>query len=212
MNQLRPAEPGIGRGPVAGVILAAGRSTRMGRPKALLPLPDGTVISRLVGAFDKAGVAPIHVVVGHRGGEIAASLSTLPVNVVWNDLHPLGQTTSLQAGLRSLPDGTSGALLSPVDYPLITPAEITPLLHAFQKESHASVFLPRHLGRRGHPFLIAADCFKLFLDLPAGEPGRGVVKALANRVYEVDVPSDAVLLDIDRPGDYCKVLSRLKRT
>lgn len=195
---------------MAGVILAAGRSSRMGRPKALLPLPEGDVITRLVCAYRESGIAPIHVVVGHRGGEIAASIAELPVRVVWNDRHPLGQTTSLQAGLRSLPEGLSGALLSPVDYPLVTPGEIIPLLEAFHEQRDATIFLPVHRGRRGHPFLVAAQCFKAFLDLPDGEPGKGVVRALSDQVREVEVPSDAVLLDIDTPRDYQTVLSRLR--
>ncbi len=202
--------------PVAGVILAAGRSSRIGRPKALLPLPGGTVISRLIGAFRAAGIAPIHVVVGYRGRETAAALAahddTACVRIVWNDLHPLGQTTSLQAGIRSLPTGVAAALLSPVDYPLVTAGTITLLLHAFRSDRAGTIFLPACRGRRGHPFLVSTARFPDFLDLAPGEPGRDVVHARPDEVRIVDVDSDSIHVDIDEPADYRSVRAALRRT
>lgn len=210
MDEGRRDEAAGRAGAIGGVILAAGRSSRMGRPKALLPLPGGNVITSLVRAFRGAGIDPVHVVIGHGGGEIASALAGLPVRTVWNDLHPLGQTTSLQAGLRSLPGGLAAALLSPADYPLVTPADITPLIEAFRGDREGAIYLPAHGGRRGHPFLVAAECFAAFLDLPAGEPGRTLVRALSDRIRHVELPGDGVLADLDTPAQYAAVLERLR--
>ncbi|RPJ45469.1 MAG: hypothetical protein EHM19_05345, partial [Candidatus Latescibacterota bacterium] len=113
------------RPPIAAIILAAGASSRMGRPKALLPLGGRTCLERVIGTCRGAGLSPIHVVVGSRGGLLAAACASESpgahprATAVWNDRFPEGQVTSLQAGIRSLPPNTAGALLFAVDHPLV---------------------------------------------------------------------------------------------
>jgi CTP:molybdopterin cytidylyltransferase MocA len=198
-------------GPVGAVVLAAGYSSRIGRPKPLLPLPGGTVLSRVIGTCREAGLDPIRVVVGHRGGEIASHIGRAPVGIVWNDRYPDGQTSSLQAGFRALPPTTGGAvLLYPVDYPAVDSGVIRALVAAYRAEGTAHIYLPTFEGQRGHPFLIDLSIRGEFLALPPGTPGRSVVRRDPARVHEVPVGTDAVLHDLDSPGDYARLRARLR--
>ncbi|MBN1826503.1 MAG: nucleotidyltransferase family protein [Candidatus Eisenbacteria bacterium] len=207
MNETAPT---AGRdGPLAAVILAAGRSSRMGRMKALLPLSGSTVLGLAIRACRDGGFGPIHVVVGHRAAEVAPAAGA-GVKIVENSRYDEGQLTSLQAGIRSLPANVAGALVSPVDHPLVTGRETALLAAAFRGErERRRIFVPFFAGREGRPYLVDRALFPLFLELPAGAPGRRVVWDHPDWVRPVDVESDAVLIDIDTPGDYERVRARL---
>jgi len=198
---------------IGAVILAAGYSSRFGRPKALLPIGGGTVLERIVGACSDSGVDPIHLVIGHRGGMVSAAARHLPVHTVWNDRYPRGQTSSLQAGLRSLPEGLAAVVISPVDYPLVTSGVVTALIDAFRSApSREKVFIPSHAGRRGHPYLLRTSVLAEFHSLAPDTPGRTVVLGDPDRIRYVVVENDGVLIDLDEPPDYLLARSRLRRS
>jgi CTP:molybdopterin cytidylyltransferase MocA len=195
---------------IAAIVLAAGASSRIGRPKALLPLGGTTCIGLVLGACRDAGIAPIHVVVGASGGPVSVAASGPDVAIVWNDLHPAGQLSSFQTGIRSLPRGIEGVVAFPVDYPLVRALTLRCLVGAFRSEREGkTLFLPTHSGARGHPYLAATSVLPEYLVLPPGSMGRSVVLSDPERVREVPVGDEGILLDLDTPADFLALRSRI---
>ncbi|MFH1279763.1 MAG: nucleotidyltransferase family protein [Candidatus Eisenbacteria bacterium] len=200
-------------GPVAAVILAAGYASRIGRPKALLPLGEDTVLGRVIRTCREGGASPIHVVTGHRAAPVESAVRDSGVTLVRNTRYPEGQLSSLQAGFRSLPGGLAAVLPCPVDYPLITGAVPRLLIRAFREEREgARIFVPTFQGRRGHPYLVEAALTAEYLALGEGRTGRDVIRADPGRVREVPVPEEGILHDLDTPDDYVRIRRILGRT
>ncbi|MFH1681542.1 MAG: nucleotidyltransferase family protein [Candidatus Eisenbacteria bacterium] len=196
---------------VGAIVLAAGYSSRIGRPKALLPLGRTTCLSFVLAACGEAGLRRVHVVVGHRGGEIAAAVARAGAEVVWNDRFPEGQLASLQAGIRSLPGDLAAALLLPVDHPLVRSSTIRRLIQAFQEETKGrTVFLPTLGGEDGRPYLVCSSILPEFLSLPSGALGRTVIRRDPARVREVPVDDEGVRFDLDTPDDYVLLRAKLR--
>ena len=198
-------------GPLCAVILAAGYSSRMeGRLKALLPLGGMTCMERVLAACRDGGFSPLHLVTGHRGEEIAAAASGDDVRIIPNPEYSEGQLSSLQAGLRSIPDSTTAVLVSPIDYPLVTGDVTKRLVEAFHTEREGKrIFVPTFRGEGGRPYLIERSVVDLFLRLPPGTPARSVVWENPGSVREVPVETDAIRIDLDTPDDYTAILRRL---
>jgi molybdenum cofactor cytidylyltransferase len=158
-----------------------------------------------------AGLAPVHVVVGHRGGEIAAAAHRRGAAIVWNDRYPEGQLTSLQAGLRSLPSAARAAVLIPVDLALVRPSTIRSLLFAYHEEGEGrTVFVPTFKGAGGRPYLVNMSILPELLSLPSGAMGRTVLLRDPQRVREVPVDDDGILFDLDTPDDYLLFLEKIR--
>lgn len=199
------------QGSVAAIVLTAGYSSRIGRPKALLPLGNTTCLDRVIDACAKAGLAPVHVVVGHRGGEIAAAARRRGAAIVWNDRYPEGQLTSLQAGLRSLPGDVRAAVLIPVDLALVRSSTIRSLLFAYHEEGEGrTIFIPTFEGTGGRPYLVDRSVVPELLPLPSGAMGRTVLLRDPGRVREVPVDDDGILFDLDTPDDYLVFLQKIR--
>ena len=188
--------------PLPAVVLAAGGSRRMGRPKALLSLPGGpAALARVVAACREGGCSPVLVVAGADADAVAAAARAAGADVVENGAWERGRSTSVKAALPHLPGGARGLLLFPVDHPLVEAPVVAALLAAFGADPGAEVVLPVHGGRRGHPILLAARTFPEIAGLGDDEPLRSVVHRPGRRVLEVAVEGDAILRNIDRPED-----------
>jgi CTP:molybdopterin cytidylyltransferase MocA len=162
----------------------------------------------VLGACRGAGIGPIHVVVGAAGGAVSAAATGPDIVIVWNDLHPSGQLSSFQAGIRSLPSGIEGVVAFPVDYPLVRAETLQTLTHAFRSEREGkTLFLPTRSGAHGHPYLAASAVLPEYLALPEGSVGRSVVLADPGRVREVPVGDGGILLDLDTPDDFLALRS-----
>ena len=185
---------------VAGILLAAGESSRMGRDKALLPIGQATFLEHLVSILD-GEVAPVIVVLGHHFEEISRAVR-LPsgVKVLYNAEYQRGQLSSLQTALRSLPD-VDAALVCLVDHPGITKQIVHRLVDAFA-QSHAGVVIPIYRGRRGHPVVFSASLFGELLAAPLDQGARYVVQRHPDMVQTVEVGDESILWDLDRPEDY----------
>ncbi len=191
---------------IPGIILAAGRSLRMGRSKALLPCGDrgDTFIRRLVTVLCQGGVEEALVVGRPEDDELRAEVETLAVlaRYVENPKADEGQLSSVLAGLAAADrPGARAILVTPVDAPMIAPATVAALLAAY-RSSAAPVVRAVHLGRHGHPVIFAREVFE---DLRHADPtlgARAVLRAHAARVVDVDVEDPGVLGDIDTPADY----------
>ena len=193
------------------IVLAAGESSRMGRPKPLCPFGGRPAIELVLDACGRAGV-PRLVVLGHAAREIRSGAQFGGAIVVENPDYAKGQTSSLQAGLRALPADAEAFLLLPADHPLITEAEIAPLLSEHRRRrSERQIFIPSYNLKRGHPVLFDAALKEEFLRLPPDTPARTVVDFNPGRIAYVEIPTPAILMDMDTPEDYARCLEEWER-
>jgi molybdenum cofactor cytidylyltransferase len=191
---------------VVGIVLAAGRSTRMGQPKALLPCPpDGrTFVTQIVHTLREGGLVTVAVV--GRGNdhdlrrEVAAA--TPAVSYVENPSPELGQLSSLLAGIAfAEARGAAGVLVVPVDMPLIRPDTVRTALDAFGA-TPASVLRATHQGRHGHPVIFRADVFQALRSADLDVGARAVLHQDPSRVRNLEVDDPGVLRDFDWPAEY----------
>ncbi len=183
---------------IPAIVLAAGKSRRMGSPKALLRSGGTTLLEDALARI--RAVPRLHgsiVVLGHHRDAI---LEAVPLEAwVYNARYEDGMTTSFQAGIRRLPDAAEGAMLFLVDHPAPEAATIGALLDAFVP---GRIVLPVFEGRRGHPVLFGRDALGEIAALPAGRGAHTVVRSRPGRVVEAPVDDPAVVADIDTPEDW----------
>jgi molybdenum cofactor cytidylyltransferase len=193
---------------ISAVVLTAGLSERMGRFKPLLPLGTSRTIERVVNFFQAAGVDDILVVTGHRADDVRQAIESLNVRCVDNPGYRQGMFTSVLAGIQALPERCRGFFIHPADIPLVRPQTVRRLMAAFEETATAIVY-PTFNGRRGHPTLIQS---RLGPEIMAWH-GVGGLRALLQRhetdSLELPVADEAVLWDLDTPGDYHCMLDRL---
>ncbi|MFO1072782.1 MAG: molybdopterin-binding/glycosyltransferase family 2 protein [Geminicoccaceae bacterium] len=197
--QLRdPAEAAGGR--VAALVLAAGRSQRMGGPnKLLLPVAGKPMVRHVVEAALASRASPVVVVLGHQQHEVRQALRGLKVEFVHNLEHAAGLSTSLKAGLAALPAGVAGAVVCLGDMPRIGAALIDRLIAAFDPAEGRAIVLPTWHGKRGNPVLWGRAFFAE-MQAVAGDVGaRHLIGAHGEAVVEIDAGDDAALVDIDTP-------------
>lgn len=188
------------------IILTAGRSSRMGEPKALLRFGKRTALEVAVSNAVEAGVRRLVTVVGYRAEEIrsAHSFTGLPSEFRWVVNHDVDSPmiVSLQTGLHSLsPYLLDAFLFQPVDVPLVTAGDIRALItaHSERKEGE-TVFIPSHEEHGGHPVLCDASLIPDFLALDRGATARDVIRGQA--VVYVETGNPGVLEDMDTRDDY----------
>jgi molybdenum cofactor cytidylyltransferase len=185
---------------IAAIILAAGESRRMGSPKALVPLRGLTFVEHLVAATRHPRVGLTRIVLGAGASDIRprlhADASTIVVNHEWEK----GPLSSIQAGLRSL-EGTEveGALICPVDHPLVTLHLVSSMIEAFDA-TNSAIILPTYHGRRGHPVLFSSTLFSELMAAPMETGARTVVRAHANDIASVPTEEEGVILNLDDPA------------
>ena len=195
---------------IAGIILAAGESSRMGHDKALLPLGAETFLDHLIVVLE-GEVSPLVVVLGHHAEQIQGRIAHGgEIQIVRNPDYPLGQLSSLQAGLRSLANQPlAGVLVCLVDHPAITKKVVRVLVDRFRSRG-SRILIPTSNGRRGHPVLFAASLFQELLEAPVEEGARFVVRRHAEEVELVETGEEGILLDVDIPSDYEALVKRWK--
>jgi molybdenum cofactor cytidylyltransferase len=191
---------------IAALILAAGESRRMGSPKALIPYHGLTFVEHLLAATRLPRIGETRVVLGAGADVIRGQLPVKESQIVLNDAWESGPLSSIQAGLRSLPeDGVEAALICPVDHPLVTLRLIGAIVAAFDRSGKAIV-LPTYLGRRGHPVLFASRLFAELMLAPLDVGARFVVRGHRGDVEEVPTEEEGVVLNLNDP----EALGRLR--
>ena len=185
----------------AGLILAAGESSRMGSPKALLEFRGETFIDRLIRCFS-AHCSPLIVVLGHEPEVIrAGTRSPLKAVFVLNTDYQRGQFSSMQCGLRAVPADADGGGFTPGDHPNVEAATVAKLI-----ESGAPISIPQYQGRHGHPVLFSRSLIPEFLALPPDSQARAVTHRHASEIRYIDVADAGILDDIDDPEAYHRLL------
>ena len=188
---------------IAAVVLSAGESSRMGRPKALLPIEGETFIGRIVGSLKRTQVGKILVVLGHNADQLAAAIGALPVEILINPNYQLGQLSSLQVAVRTLlsdPD-CDGMLVHLVDHPYIDASLVDRMIRQFY-ESKNDIVVPRCRGKRGHPVLFSRRLFGALLDAPMDQGAKAVVNAHGAATLEMETDEEGITVDIDTPELY----------
>ncbi len=199
-----PRDPGLlHRGSerrIAGVILAAGQSRRMGRVNKMLVEIDGEpMIVHAARAMLASRAGPVIVVLGHEPDAVRHALRGMDVRFVHNPGFASGLSTSLRAGLEALPAEAAGAVVALGDMPRVAAADIDALIDAFEPDEGATICVPTHDGKRGNPVLWAR---RYFLEMAAvsGDVGaRSLIGENADQVLEVPRGNPGVLLDLDTP-------------
>jgi CTP:molybdopterin cytidylyltransferase MocA len=186
---------------VDGVLLAAGRSRRMGSPKALLQVDGETLLERGIRVLHEGGCRHVVVVV-HDAEPWTGRLAGLPaVTVVINPDEHSEQVDSLRLGLSRIPADSAAVLVLPVDVPGVRADTVRRVLRRFLDDGPAIV-LPRHDGQTGHPVLLSRS---LFAELVANDLADGVRSMLTAHAADtalVEVDDAGILIDLDTPAHY----------
>ena len=191
---------------IAGIILAAGASSRMGDDKALLAWAGKTFLEHLLTALENSQVGLVRVVLGANAEEVQKRIRFGESEVVFNRDWQKGQLSSLIAALDTLPKGmVEAAVVCLVDHPCVSSRLMQALIEKFRGSGKAIV-LPTYQGRRGHPVLFAASLFDELRAAPLDVGARHVVHQHAAEVLEVPTDEEGIALNTNDRAAYQKIL------
>jgi molybdenum cofactor cytidylyltransferase len=185
---------------IAAIILAAGRSRRMGAFKPLLPFGDATVIESCVTNFREADLNDLVVVVGHRGDEIRQVLKDARVRFATNPDPDSAMAASIVAGVTAVSEAAMAILITPVDHPAVSAEVIRAITQHWRRG--ARLIQPEYKGRGGHPVLIDVRFRDELLNLNPHKGLRGFFTSHAAEVLRLPVGSAHIARDMDTWEDY----------
>jgi molybdenum cofactor cytidylyltransferase len=191
-------------GGFAVIVLAAGKSSRMGTTKPLLPLGATTVIERVAASASRAGVADTVVVTGHDSDKLAPVLDRLAVRRAHNPDYESGMFSSVQTGVRALHEDVEAFFILPADYPLVRAGVFDQLVHAF-REGQDRILHPTCCGLRGHPPLIPGRYRAELLQANREDNLRSFLDCHRNHEVQVEVEDVTILMDMDTAEDYSRI-------
>jgi molybdenum cofactor cytidylyltransferase len=198
---------------IAGIVLAAGRSSRMGGPNKLLEQIAGRPLVRIVvDAVLGSRARPVIVVTGHQRERVEAALSGLPVRFVHNPYFADGLGTSLKTGIAALPAEADGAIVCLGDMPQVDAALIDRLIGAFDPDKGALVVVPTIEGKRGNPVVWSRRFFPDLMTVEGDVGARYLIGRYAEAVTEVPLTGNAALTDVDTPEALEAVKAELEKT
>jgi molybdenum cofactor cytidylyltransferase len=197
---------------VAAIVLAAGRSTRMGGPNKLLAEIGGKPLVRIAAQEALSSrVRPVIVVTGHQHERVEAALKGLPVTIVHNPDFADGLSTSLKAGIAAVPPDVDGAIVCLGDMPQVDAALIDRLIAAFDPERGALVVVPTIEGKRGNPVVWSRRFFSALATLDGDVGARHLIASYPEAVSEVAFADRAALVDVDTPEAFDALKSEMER-
>ncbi len=193
---------------IVGIVLAAGASSRMARPKALLPIGTDTFVTRVVRTLAAAGLDDVVIVTGDQTEAVRSAVAEagLLARTIENPRRAEGQLSSVLAGL-AIADrpGVDAVLVHLVDIPLVRTATVAAVIDAFVATG-APIVRPVAGGRHGHPVIFARRVFDELRRADPSAGARAVVHAHAGDALDVAVDDDGACRDIDTPGDYTTLI------
>jgi molybdenum cofactor cytidylyltransferase len=187
---------------IGAVVLAAGQSRRMGRPKMVLPWGTSSVIGQVATVLDRAGISPIVVVTGGAESQVISALEGLPVSTIHNPFYLQSEMLlSLQLGLRAMPEDVPAILVCLGDQPQIE-AEVVIQVATRYRETKMPLVIPSYQMRRGHPWLVDRNLWAALLAFDPGSNLRQFLQLHQDMIAYVTVSTGSILKDLDTPGDY----------
>jgi molybdenum cofactor cytidylyltransferase len=188
-------------GPIVGIVLAAGMSRRLGRPKQLVEI-DGVPLVRIVASTClQSSLEDVVVVTGHESEAIAGTLDDHPVGIVHNADYESGQASSLKAGVRTAIElGADAVVVVLADQPGISSETIDRLIAA-RRDSGSWIGMATYGEQRGHPVLFGHEVFVELEGISGDQGGREVIKRYRQRVVLVDGGREQVPMDVDTEAD-----------
>jgi molybdenum cofactor cytidylyltransferase len=194
----------------AAIILAAGSSERMGRPKLTMPYGDSNVLDTVIRTLQSCRIEGVTVVLGHNWEQVYDTIEKEDVEIFVNPRPEGGMLSSAQWALAQLRNDVEAILFALGDQPEITPSVVEALITKAER-SEKGIFIPTYEGRRGHPVLFRERYKQEILDLPRTVGLNAIAHAHPEDVEEVSVDTPAVLLDIDTPEDYRQAIQRMQQ-
>jgi molybdenum cofactor cytidylyltransferase len=191
---------------ICAIVLAAGESRRTGSQKLLLPFRGKTVIGHVVDELLGSDLDAVYVVVGHQADRVSEELSRRPVTLVTNPDYKLGMLSSVRCGLRALPHECERVLVALGDQPAITSELVNQMLQC-SSTTDKGILVPVYHGKRGHPILFSTRYRDEIMTSFDDSGLRGLLQAHPDDVFDLSVPTPAVLSDIDSPDDYRRELA-----
>ncbi len=186
------------------IILAAGDSVRMGYPKALLPIGNGTFLTHILDELISLDLGDCLVVLGRDAPLIRPWIREHQARILINPNPDRGQLSSIQMGLANLELTAPGCLVWPVDHPTVTGSLVRRLLDLFWRTG-APLVLPVFNNRRGHPAIFGRKVFQELLDTPAEQGAKAVVAHHQSTAALLETTEAAIVEDVDTPDDYLKL-------
>ncbi len=191
---------------IAGLLLAAGSSRRMGKENKLLTDVDGTaMVTRVAKQITASQAEGLMVVTGHEKDQVELALKNYATGFVHNPDFADGLSTSLKTGLRALPDNIDGAIVCLGDMPLVKAEHIDQLIRAFDPVEGRSICVPVHGRKRGNPVVWSKRFITEILSVTGDIGARHLLEEHADQVIEVAIEQDGVLFDIDTPDRLVEV-------
>jgi molybdenum cofactor cytidylyltransferase len=193
---------------LAGIVLAAGESRRMGTPKQLLPFGERTILERVVDTLLTAGVGQVIVVLGHLADRVRTVLGDRPVQAIVNGAYRQGMLSSVKCGVQAISTDHNAVLFALGDQPQIDSAVVREVIRAY-RAGDAGIVIPRYNGKKGHPIIINLSRYReAIIDLPDSLGLNALMQEYADDVHLIDVTTEDIIHDIDVPEDYTRELAR----
>jgi len=190
---------------VSAILLAAGESKRIGKPKLLLPFGKGTILGQTIDNLLSSKVGEVIVVVGYRAQEMIKAIANRPVKVVVNPFYHQGMSTSIIVGL-SLVDGKARRLMVALaDQPLINNKVFNRLVEE-SLGADKGITIPIYRGKRGNPIIFSTKYKEELLSLKGDVGGKQIIKQHPDDILEVAIDSKSINIDIDTIGNYYSYL------
>ncbi len=191
---------------IAAIVLAAGRSSRMGSNKLLADMGGKPLIAWTIQNILDSQVREVFVVTGHEADETKAALGPYKVKILHNANFASGLASSVGVGVSAARD-FDGALICLGDMPLVSPAIINALIEAFDPLNDGDIVVPLHQGMIGNPVLWGAKFFTELQQLQGDRGARGLIEKYTERVVRIDIDDEAVALDSDTPEGLAHIRS-----
>jgi len=190
---------------VSAILLAAGESKRMGKPKLLLPFGKGTILGQTIDNLLSSKVNEIIVVVGYRAQEMIKAIANRPVKVVVNPIYHQGMSTSIIVGLNLVDNKAQRLMIALADQPLIN----NKIFNRLVEESlgaNKGITIPIYRGKRGNPIIFSTKYKEKLLSLKGDVGGKQIIKQHPDDILEVAIDSKSINIDIDTMGNYYSYL------
>ena len=186
---------------IAGIIIAAGTSSRMGQAKQLLPFKHTTMLDQVIQNCLESLLEPVIVVIGHDANKIQTKVDFSKTTLVINDDFKQGQSSSLKAGLKKIPFKCNAAMFVLADQPLVDKTIIDTIINEFNR-SDSLIAIPYFEKKRGNPVIIHKTLFKRMEKLTGDSGARVLFDEHEQNTLKINIDDDAILFDIDNPEDY----------